>query len=87
MASARLKMLILRAHITVSVMTIALMQMKHGYMEIGFIQQLTLGNRKISTRQSYPIDHYTVKRFYKKGIEKISRSVEAYIYLVLTSQV
>ena len=33
------------------------------------------------------MDHYTVKIFYKKGIEKISRSVRAYIYLVLTSQV
>ena len=33
------------------------------------------------------MDHYTVKRFYKKGIEKISRSVRAYFYLVLTSQI
>ena len=33
------------------------------------------------------MDHDTVKRFYKKGIEKISRSVRAYVYLVLTSQV
>ena len=33
------------------------------------------------------MDHYTVKRFYKKGIEKISRSVMACVYLVLTSQV
>ena len=32
------------------------------------------------------MDHYTVKRFYKKGIEKISRSVRTYVYLVLTSQ-
>ena len=32
------------------------------------------------------MDHYTVKRFYKKDIEKISRSVRAYVYLVLTSQ-
>ena len=32
------------------------------------------------------MDHYTVKRFYKKDIEKISRSVRTYIYLVLTSQ-
>ena len=44
------------------------------------------GNRKISTRQPYTMDHYTVKRFYKKDIEKISRSVRAYVYLVLTSQ-
>ena len=33
------------------------------------------------------MDHYTVKRFYKKGIEQISRSVRTYFYLVLTSQV
>ena len=38
MVLARLKMLTLRMHSTVSVMTMALMQMKHGYMEIGFIQ-------------------------------------------------
>ena len=30
------------------------------------------------------MDHYTVKKFYKKGIEKISRSARAYVYLVLT---
>ena len=33
------------------------------------------------------MDHYTFKRFYKKDIEKISRFVRAYVYLVLTSQV
>ena len=32
------------------------------------------------------MDHYIVKRFYRKDIEKISRSVRAYVYLVLTSQ-
>ena len=42
MASARLKMLTLRVHITVSAMTMALMQMKHGCMEFGFIQQIML---------------------------------------------
>ena len=41
-ASARLKMLTLRVHITVYVMTMALMQMKRGCMETGFIQQITL---------------------------------------------
>ena len=41
-ASARLKMLTLRVHITVYVMTKALMQMKRGCMETGFIQQITL---------------------------------------------
>ena len=38
MVSARLKMLTLKVHITVSVMTMALMQMKHGCMGIGFIR-------------------------------------------------
>ena len=34
------------------------------------------------------MDHYTVKRFYnRKGIEKISRTLWAYVLLVLTSQV
>ena len=33
------------------------------------------------------MDHYTIQRLYKKGIEKISRSARAYVYLVLTSQV
>ena len=33
------------------------------------------------------MDHYTVKCFTKKDTEKISKSVRAYVYLVLTSQV
>ena len=40
MVLARLKMLTLRVHITVSVMIMALMQMKHGCMGIDFIQQI-----------------------------------------------
>ena len=32
------------------------------------------------------MDHYTIQRLYKNGIEQISRSVRAYVYLVLTSQ-
>ena len=32
------------------------------------------------------MDRYTVKRFCKKGIEKINRSVRTYVYLVLTFQ-
>ena len=39
MVSAGLKMLTLRVHITASVVTMALMQMKHGCIETGFIQQ------------------------------------------------
>ena len=38
MISVRLKMLILKVHVTAPVMTMVLMQMKHGCMEIGFIQ-------------------------------------------------
>ena len=38
MVSARLKILTLRAQITVSVMTMALIRMKNGCMETGFIQ-------------------------------------------------
>ena len=37
MVSARLEILTLRVIITVFVMTMALMKMKHGYMGIGFI--------------------------------------------------
>ena len=37
MVSAKLKMTILKVHITVSVMTMALMWIKHGCMEIGFM--------------------------------------------------
>ena len=33
------------------------------------------------------MDHYTIQRLHKKGIEKKSRSVRAYVCLVLTSQV
>ena len=42
MVSVRLKMLTFKAPITAFVMTTALMQMKHGCMGIGFIQQIML---------------------------------------------
>ena len=40
MVSARLKMLTLKVHITVVVMTMKLMRMKHGCMGTGFIRQI-----------------------------------------------
>ena len=40
MVSARLKVPTSRVHITVSVMTMVLTRMKHGYIGIGFIQQI-----------------------------------------------
>ena len=39
---SKVKMLTLRVHITVSLMTMALMQTKHGCMETGFRQQILL---------------------------------------------
>ena len=96
MVLVMLKMPTLRGCITVSVMTMALMQMKHGCMGIGFTQrimvfsvtkqrvqkglhQITLHEGSLHIAQS--------KGFARKGIEQISRSVRAYVYLVLTSQV
>ena len=38
MVSTKLKMVTLKVHITVYVMTVALMRMKHGCMEIDLIQ-------------------------------------------------
>ena len=76
MVSARLKMLILKVDITVSVMTTALTQMKH----------------EVKATKRSPPDNLMIliitqtKRFRRKGIEKVSRSVRAYVYLVLTSQ-
>ena len=46
--------------------------MKHGFMGVGFIRQ------RIITQS---------KGFARKSIEKISRSVMAYVYLVLICQV
>ena len=48
---------------------------------------------EVKATESFPPDNLTrwiitrSKGFTRKGIEKISRSVKAYIYLVLTSQV
>ena len=42
MALVRLKMLTLRVHITVSVISMVLIQMKHGRMVTGFIRQIML---------------------------------------------
>ena len=42
MVLAKLKIVTFKALITVSVITTALMQMKHGCMETGFIQQIML---------------------------------------------
>ena len=54
MVSARLKMPTLKVQITTSVMTMALMRMKHGCMGIGFIRLVN-----VPTRQSYTMDNHT----------------------------
>ena len=72
MALVRLKMITKGVYITVSVTSMVLIQMKHECMEIGFIRQ------RIITQS---------KGFTRKSIEKISRSVMAYVYLVLICQV
>ena len=72
MALVRLKMITKGVYITVSVTSMVLIQMKHECMGIGFIRQ------RIITQS---------KGFTRKSIEKISRSVMAYVYLVLICQV
>ena len=95
MVSARLKILTLNVHITVSVMTMALVRMKHRCMGIGFIRRTDYGifDHEVKATERSPPDNRTQwiitrsKSFTKKCIEKISRFVRAYVYLVLTSQV
>ena len=86
-------MLILKVHITVSAMTMALMQMKHGCMGIGYYKTgYGIFGHEVKATKKSPPDSLTrwiitqSKDFTRKGIEKSSRSVKAYVYLVLTSQ-
>ena len=72
MVSVRLKMPTLRVHITVSVMTIALMQMKHGCMEF-YTTDYAIFGHEVKATERYPPDNLTrwiitqsVKEFYKK---------------------
>ena len=93
MISARLKMLILKVHTTISVIT-SVDANETGMHGDWFY---TTGDRifihEIKVTKTSPPDNVTgwiiiqSKGFTRKGIEKISRSVRAYIYLVLTSQV
>ena len=79
---------------TVFVMAVALMRMKHECMGIGFISQIMVffGCEVKATERSPPenLKRWIITRskgFTRKGIEKINRSVRANVYLVLTSQV
>ena len=59
------------------------MEMALAKLKIVTFKAPITANRKISTRQPYAMS----KGFIKKNIEKISRSVGLYVYLILTSQV
>ena len=91
MVLARLKILTLKVRITVFVMPMALMRMKYGCMGIGFIRQ-TMVFLVMEKRQQNGLPLATLiitqsKDFTRKGIGKTSRSVRAYVYSVLPSQV
>ena len=86
MVSARLKMLTLKVHIAVSVMTMVLMQMKHGCMGIDFIRlvMVYLAKKVKAKKRSSPenLTQWIItqsKGFSRKGVEKISRSVRIYV--------
>ena len=94
MVTAKLKIVTLRVHITVHVINMVLMLMKYQCMEIGFIQQIMLSlfmkkNNQKDLHQTTLHDGslHRQKVLQKKDIEKISRSVRAYVYLVRFSQV
>ena len=72
MVSAKLKMITFKTPITVSVMTMSRSDRDMDawkvvlYNRLCCFWSLSKGNRKISTRQPYTMDHYKFKRFYKK---------------------
>ena len=77
-----------------SVMIMALTQMQHGSMVIGFTQQATQysppGHRPQKRSPPDDVGRWVItwsRGLTRKGIEKISRSVRVQVYLVLTSQV
>ena len=92
--TAKLKIVTLRVHITVHVINMVLMLMKYQCMGIGFIQQIMFSlfmkkNTQKDLHQTTLHDGslHRQKVLQKKDIEKISRSVRAYLYLVRFSQV
>ena len=94
MVTAKLKIVTLRVHITVHVINMVLMLMKYQCMGIGFIQQIMFSlfmkkNTQKDLHQTTLHDGslHRQKVLQKKDIEKISRSVRAYVYLVRSSQV
>ena len=94
MVTAKLKIVTLRVHITVHVINMVLMLMKYQCMGIGFMQQIMFSlfmkkNTQKDLHQTTLHDGslHRQKVLQKKDIEKIRRSVRAYVYLVRSSQV
>ena len=94
MVTAKLKIVTLRVHITVHVINMVLMLMKYQCMGIGFMQQIMFSlfmkkNTQKDLHQTTLHDGslHRQKVLQKKDIEKIRRSVRAYVYLVRFSQV
>ena len=93
MVSARLKMLTLKVHITVSVMTGVDVDETWMHGDWLYMTDYGIFGHEVKATKRFPPDNLTrwiipqSKGFTRKGIEKISNSVRAYIYLVLTSQV
>ena len=94
MVTAKLKIVTLRVHITVHVINMVLMLMKYQCMGIGFMQQIMFSlfmkkNTQKDLHQTTLHDGslHRQKVLQKKDIEKIRRSVRAYVYLVHSSQV
>ena len=92
--TAKLKIVTLRVHITVHVINMVLMLMKYQCMGIGFMQQIMFSlfmkkNTQKDLHQTTLHDGslHRQKVLQKKDIEKIRRSVRAYVYLVHSSQV
>ena len=93
MVLEKLRILTLKVRITVFVIIMALMQMKHGCMGIGFIRQnmvFLVMEERLKRSPPNNLTRWIItqsKGFTRKDIEKIRRSVGAYVHLVLTSQV
>ena len=79
--------------ITVFVMTMALIRMKYGCKGISFIRQdmvFLVIDERLRKDLTLNLTRWIItqsKGFKGKGIKKITKSVRASVYLVLTSQV
>ena len=93
MVLVRLKIVTLRVHIIVSVMTGVDTNETWMHGDWFHTTDYAIFGHKVKATERSPPDNLTrwiitqSKGFTKKGIEQISRSVRAYVYLVLTSQV